>query len=282
MPNIADIDIQAPDIRPSETGVESTARAGLRLGAYGNQIAQSQERTGQIIGNAAKNGVEAADNFVTHQQINAGAQHGEQLFANLTDNWNKTASGADPHDPSTAAKWREEQLEPALQQFTSGFYTEKGQQWAQERAEQIRSHMYAKSEADMGTLAKDAVVSTVRTLQNTGSNTVFKDPSALSAQFDNLDHSINGILGANPNLKGADAAAVRLDVSEKTKEQYVKAAIQGAIVNGGDWQRIANDPKYSPYVNGAEIKQFEQQQKSYQKKHAEVVANSKQNVLVLA
>lgn len=271
MPNI-DPGFTAPNLAltPSETGVEATARAGVRLGAYGNQIAGSYERLGQESSQAIRNVGDAAVDYMDHQQINAGADHGASLFANLTDAWNKTAANADPHDPTVAQKFREETLKPALDQFTQGFTTEKSQEWANHFANNLRQHMFEKTEADMSSLAKDAVATTVQNLGNKLSNTAVSDPSSVDASLSMVDHSIDGILGANPNIKGADAGRVRLEVGEKIKGQVVNAGAFGAIQKAGDPEAVAAQwaTKYPDYINGAEEMQLAKAAKTQSRANA--------------
>jgi hypothetical protein len=189
-----------------------------------------------------------------HQQINAGADHGASLFANLTDSWNQTLSTADPHDPSVAKKWREEQLAPALDQFQQGFTTEKSQQWASHFANTMRTHMFEKTEAGMSSLAGIAVSTTVNNLGTKLSNLAVNDPTSVDASLNMVDHSIDGVIAANPNLKGEASARVRLEVGEKIKKQIIESGARGAIANSSDPDAAAAawTDKYSDYINGAD------------------------------
>lgn len=247
MPNIPEYDQPNIAIRPNETGTEAMAAAGRRGAAFYNQA-------GERLGAALRNAGDTAVDYLDHQQINAGMEHGSALTVNLTDSWNKTAASADPYDPATAAKWRAETFEPAAQQFLQGFVTEKGQQWAETYVNNLRQHFYQKTEADMSSLAGIAVDTTVRNIGNRFSNTAMDDPSAVPMMLNQVDHSIDGIIGANPNIKGATAAKVKLEVGEKIKEQIVKAGAYGAISNAADpvvaaeaWSR-----QYPDYINGEE------------------------------
>jgi hypothetical protein len=92
------------------------------------------------------------------------------------------------------------------------------------------------------------------------SNTAFNDPSAVPAMLDAVDHSVDGVLGANPNVKGPDAARVKLEVGEKVRETIAKAGAYGVINNAGDPEAALKAyvarPEIAPYVNGAELEQF--------------------------
>jgi hypothetical protein len=277
MPNILDPNFQAPDIRPSEIGVESAAAAGRRVGVYGAQIAASKEQEGRDVGQSVKAVGDAAYQQGEHMEISAGTNHGANLIATLNESWNQTAKNADPNDPTTAKKWREETLEPALDQFSRGFITQGGQDWADKFVSQYREHAVVKTAADMSSMAADAVhVNAVKTI-NGLSAAAFSDPSTSNFARDTLAHSLDGVIGSSPTLSATDAAKVRTELTEKGEEQIVKSAVMGAIVKGGDWQSIASDPKNAPYINGPEIKQFEAQQKYYQR--GEAVA-AKQEILL--
>jgi len=258
MPNIPQYEQPRLGLEPTEIGIQATTQAAYRGRALYDQAASALAEAGQKIGSGIKAAGDAAVNYVDHQQINAGADHGASLFANLTDSWNQTAANADVHDPSVAKKWREEQLQPALDQFQQGFTTEKSQEWASKFANNMRQHMFEKTEATMSNLAADAVSVTVKNLGNKFSNTAMSDPTAVPAMLDAVDHSIDGIIGANPNLKGEAAGRVRLQVGEQIKEQIVKAGAFGAITNSKTPEAAAADfaQRYPQYINGMEERQL--------------------------
>lgn len=267
MPNISEYEApQNLDLRPSETGIEATARAAQRINMYGSQEAQDLQRTGEQIGRGIGQIGEAVDQYVTHQQISAGGKHGTEASAGIEQQWNNLlkSPGFDPNDPSTAAKFREEVVEPALEDFQKGFTTPHSEQWAQEFSEHFRQHMQTKTDADMSTQAGIAVrTNAVETINNL-STTTFNDPSSLNFAKDALAHTLQGKVSTSPNISAEDAAKVTQDLTLKGEESLVKSAIQGAIMKGGNWQSIANDPKNEPYINAAETQQFLRQEKQYQ------------------
>lgn len=261
MPNIPEYNApQNLGLNPTEIGADATAAAARRINSAYNQAGQGMESTGQRLGSAIGGAIATAGkayvDYEDHKEISHGAAVGADVVASLNQDWNDTAKNADPNDPSVAAKWRAEKLEPALEQFAGGFTTEKSQAWAERFVDQYREHVANKTSADMSSLAADAVhLNTVTTI-NKLSSAVYNDPSSLGFAVDSLDHSVGGIVGSSPNLTPDVAGRVKADVSLKGKEQIVKSAVAGAIANGGDWQKIANDPKYSGLINGAELQQF--------------------------
>lgn len=255
-------------LQPTEEGVQAFAGAGRRVGAFYNQAAQATERTGEFAGRAIGGAIKAvgdeAVKYVDHQQISAGAAKGTEMLSNLTEEKNKVVSGIDPNDPLFGQKvevalkqWREERLTPALDQFTGGFSTEKSQEWAQHFVAATRQHMFTSTNADITTAAKIGINNSITTLRNTASNTALNDPSSLPMLLDQGRHSIAGMVGSS-NLKGADAAKVNSETLEKFNESVVKSAAIGEIMKTGQVPSWVNDPKYSKYVSGAELKQLAQ------------------------
>lgn len=264
MPNITEFTAGNLAIRPSETGVEAAAQAGRRIGAFYDQEAQGIQTAGARIGQSIREAGQTAVEYADHQQIEAGAKHGADLTANLIQSWNQTAANADPHDPTTAQKWRTDVLEKSLDEFVNGsgdsgfFDTEKSKQWASEYADRLRQHFYETTEGDMGRLAKIAASDTVHSIGNQFSNTALSDPTAVPMMLSQVDHSIESIMSANPNIKGQDVAEFKLGVTEKLKEQIVKAGAQGAIMKAPDPEAAAAvwAKRYPQYIDGAEEQQL--------------------------
>jgi hypothetical protein len=268
MPNISEFNAGPLGLQPSEVGVESTARAGYRLGAYGNQIAQAKDREGQLfaqsareVGSAVREAGDTAVQYLGHREISTAAPLGAKLIDDLNNDYTKTINNVPVGqsaltDGPTVQKWREDTLEPALQKFKDGFSTEIGQQWAEHFVDTYREHMFVKSAADMSSRAKDAVAVNHQQTLNTLSNSVYNDPSSLDFAKGALSHATAGFLNSSPNISVAEHAQATTELTLKGEEQLVKSAVMGAIAKGGDWQRIANDPKNSAYINAAEIAQF--------------------------
>jgi hypothetical protein len=279
MPNIYDPGFDIPDIRPTEIGVEATAAAGRRLGTYGEQIAASKQQEGRIIGQTVKAVGDQAVQYEEHREINTGSRHAADMMATLNQSWNDYVTGRDidPNDPQrqdklearlnnpqAAQQWREDKLEPALDQFKQGFLTQGGQDWAERFVDAYRDHATVKAASDISQMAGHVVQANVEKTFNSLSSTVFNDPSTLDFARDTLDHSIYGSVSTSHNLQPDKVAEVSSELKQKGEEQLVKAAVQGAIVRGGDWQKIANDPKNAPYINQAETLQFFRAEKFYQ------------------
>jgi hypothetical protein len=261
MANIPGFDTPNLGLQPTETGINARVQSAYRGRALFDQAANATAQAGAKLGAGIAAAGQAAVQYESHREISAGAAHGAQMLANLTDDWNKTAQEAaqkDPNDPSVAPRWREQTLEQKLEEFKSGFNTEQSQQWAEHFTEQVRNHMFEKTTADMSGLAKIAADSNARTVANTLSNTAINDPSAVPFLLQSVDHQIGGIIDSSPNIRGVDAARAKIEIGEKTKEAIVKAGFYGAIQNAQDPEAIAAiwTKKYPQYINGAEAVTF--------------------------
>lgn len=274
MPNIPGF--SAPSnlgLQPTEIGVDAQAAAARRINSAYNQAGQGIENTGQrlgsAIGGAIAEGGKIAVDQMDHEQISHGAKAGSELLLQKEQEWNDTAKKADPNDPSVAGQFREESLEPALEQFAAGFTTEKSQAWAERFVDQVRQHMANKTTADMSRAAGVAVHTNTVMAANNFATAAYNDPSSLAISRDAFNHSLEGIVGSSPTLTADDAAAVRTKVGFDGNKQIVRAAIAGAVSRGGDWQKIANDPKNAGFVDATEIAQFVKADQTYRRMEQE-------------
>lgn len=272
--NISEFNAGNLKLQPSQTGEESVVRSAYRIGAFGRQQAQAYDTEGRAIGGGIAAAGQAALKYEDHREISKGANDGSQMWLGLEQQWNNTVKTADPNDPRVAQRFRDDVLEPALEDFQDGFHTERSQEWSTRYVEQMRQHFFTKTSADMSTLAGIATHDNAMRTANTLATAVYADPSSLGTAFDTFDHSLDGLAGSSPTLSAADAAKIRETFGDEAKKQMVSAAVHGAIARGGDWHSIADNPKYSPYINAPEIQQFARVEKFYQR-GAEVEAKQK-------
>ena len=264
MPNIRQFEAPQLGLQPTEIGVEATAAAARRGGAFYNQAAEATQNLGQRAGSAIRDAGDAAVDYVAHQEISHGAATFAQLHANLTDQWNNTVKNADPNDTSVAGKFNETVLQPALDKFKGAFNTEKGQQWAEGHVDSLREHMFQKGAADMSTLAGDAVRVNVRQMTSAWTNTAFKDPSSTDFLLRTAESSINGIVSTSA-VKGTDAARIRTEVMEKAKEDIVRAGM-ASVAKSGDENAVADfASRWPQYANAQEGIQYAKAAKAYRR-----------------
>ena len=252
-------------LRPSETGVEAFQSAGRRIGASYNQVAGDFTQLGSEASGAIKDAGQVYLQYAEHKDISKLSADFAVKQDQLIKQWNDTAKNADPNDPTVAQKFREQVLEPQLEDFGSDAATEAGQSFAQSHVAALRNHMFEKTAADMSTLAGVAAKVNFEKTVNALSNTAMNDPSSLDHSLQIAESSIKGMAGSAPNLSAADAARVTEEGLQHAKEQIVKSAAFGVIQKTGQVPSWATDPKYSPYINGMELKQFESAAKAQQK-----------------
>lgn len=263
MPNIAQYDAPQLGLQPDERGVSAAERVGRHIDSAYSQAATAISDTGRRVGSAIETAGDVAVKAAEHQEISKGSAAFATFMQNKEQQWNDTVKNADPNDPTLAQKFLNENLNPDLDKMKDSFLTEGGQKWAEQHIEALRNHMATKTAADMSRMAGDAVVVNTRQTINALSNSVRADPSSLDFSLKTLDSSVEGVVGSSPTLTGTDAARVRMEVTQRGKEEIVKSAALGYIQRTGAMPKWATDPKYAPYINGSELKQFEQTARMY-------------------
>lgn len=297
MPNIREFDAGALKLNPTETGVEAAAGTARRVGSFysqqasaedtlareterlggqtqqlgreteqlGSEVGSGMSDVGRRIGSSIGDAGAAAIQYLDAKQISQGSATWATLLQNTTQQWNDTVKNADPNDPTVASKFMAS-LNGQLEDFQSkGFYTEGGQKFAEAHVEALRQHMAEKTMADMSTMAGQAAVVNQQQTINSLSATVHGDPTSLDFSLAALKSSTEGILSASPNLTGVQAGAARSEILQKGAESIVKSAAIGYIEKTATMPPWASDPKYAPYINGAELQMFEKAAKTQAK-----------------
>lgn len=266
MPNIRIYD--APDLalRPDDRASSSTANAGRRIAALYTNAAEAIGDVGRRVVAAITDAGGKVVDYSTNREINRGAAESATVLSALDQKWNATIKNADPNDPSVAAKFREEEVEPALQALKDGFFTEGGQKFAEGRIEQFRNHFVSKTTSDMATMAGIAVRTNINTMTNQLSNMALTDPTSVKTSLKLVEDSVGHMVDSSPTLGGAEAARVKLEVVQASQREIVKAAALGAInANPEAGLKQFSGPEYSKYLSGADLKAMEQQAKSVQR-----------------
>jgi len=278
MPRIPQYQAPIDKITPSDRGTEAQTMAGRRIGHFYSQAAgeiSSAARAGATaaadvahavddIGAGVRFAANAVEDYQAHKEVSAGAAASAKLFSQLSDEWDarvKNAAVNDPNDPTVAAKFREDVLEPALQKFTEGFSnTTKGRNWSETHAISMRNHFFQKSAGDMGGLAAKAAESNVQQVGSQASNAAFKSPDFHTVDYllGKIDGDIGAVIDSAPNLKGGESAKLRMALAEQYKDNIVKSAAAGAIAQSSDPEKTAQRfaDRYPEYLSGAEVKAF--------------------------
>lgn len=260
MAQIRQYDAPIEEMRPNSAGTEAYAMAGRRVGQFYHQ-------EGDEIGGAIKAAGDTAERFQAHAEITHGALGLASIQADLTQKWNQTVTdpNVDPNDPMIAAKFNRDVVEPALEKFQDGFSSDYGSRWAEGRVDELRSHLFQKSAADMSTLAGVAVRTNVEKMANTWSSTSYNDPSSAADSIKAFDASMEATI-ATSNMNAEGVAAVR-EASQKAKEQIAQSALFGFIAKNpqADYSKLVNDPVLGQYLKGTDPKQLQQYQQGQQR-----------------
>lgn len=261
MPNIRTFNAGDLALHPTETGIDANVQAGRRITSIYSDIASDERQGGNAIADAVGSGIKAVGDagvaYMDHQQISAGMPAAANLLLTLQQQANNITKNADPNNPSVYGKFRDEQLEPALEKFQDSFTTENSQRWAMEQTDRIREHMQHSIISDMSTMAANAVQLNLNKTANIAGNTVAQDPSSLPTVLDMIKHSTAATVASSPNITAEDASKVNGEVLQKMSEHIVKSAVQGAILKNPDaGLKMAQDPQYAQYLDGGEVNAF--------------------------
>lgn len=264
MANIPTYDQPELGLRPSEVGAEAFAAAGRRGAGFFNQAGEALSNAGARLGTSVKIAGDSYVNAVTHQQVIDGQATATQTYDNLLAQKDAAIKSIDPDDPHYGTKvelaikqWREENVEPAFENFQKGFTTQEGSGWAASRVDQMRQHLDLQTNSEIAQASRIGISNSVKTTISTASNTAFRDPTSVPMLIDQLKHSVTSIVGSSP-IKGIDVAKVNEEVLEPGIKRIVHAAATSSIINSPDPEAAAAEwsRRYPEYVDGTESAQL--------------------------
>ena len=250
-----------PNIRTYENkdgGFTANNMAATADSFAGNALRQDLSGAGQAIGQGInKAGQEYVAHEVQAETSDLTAKYA-QTFEQLTQSWNDAAKNADPNDPDTGKRWREEVMQPALQQLSDGLHTDQAKEHAQRLGVQLEAHMFEKTVADQSTIAGNAAVSNVNTMVNSLSNAVASDPTAMRGAMPMLEQSIDMVVSSHPNLSPAQASALKTRMLDEGKANIAKSAAIGMIDKNPDlFRQAAAGGQFDKYLDATTIKQLD-------------------------
>lgn len=267
MPNIREYSAGTDlAIRPDDRAMESTANAGRRISALHSTAAEATMDLGRRTASTVQTIGDQVVKYAENREISKGAADSATTMAKLDQLWNERVKNADPNDPTVAAKFREEVVEPTLQAMRDGPITEGGQRFAEATSQRFRNHFFEKTASDMSRLAGVAARQNIETLTNQLSNAALNDPTSLKTSLDLVQHSVGAMVDSSPTISGVDAARMKLELTAAAQKEIVKAAAVGAIsANPAEGLKKFSSPEYSKYISGADLKSLEQRAKEVQR-----------------
>lgn len=224
MPNIRTYTSNVPT--PSPSGASSALVA--QTGAAVSELFHSVGNTAETIGN-----------FLDEQQgkhdVLALERQKADVFANLTDEWNRIVSqpGA-AEDPKLAEKFRDEIVGPTLEAMGSDIGSTAGTKYRQQISDSLREHFFQKTEADAATLAGGSVTTTLNDYGNKTAATIYRDPSALEYAVKDADDLVNAQLATHPNISLTDREKIKTAIAPGLKNQFALSAFYSTAMSNPD------------------------------------------------
>jgi hypothetical protein len=262
-------------LEPTETGISSLLTSAARTGSFYDQAGQALSDTGRRAASALQDIGDTAVNYVSQQQVSAGAPLFAKALSDLDEEWNIKVRGgkdqdgnvippADPNDPSIRAKFMQDRLPAVLDALRDGFTTDKSQAYAESQIDQLRQHFNIKTAADISTRARDVAKTNIDELTNTLSNAAYSDPTTAKTALGMLQHSV-GEMVAGSNMNAADASRVSTEVLFEAERSVTRAAAAGMIaLNPDAGIKEFSKPEYAKYISGSDLHALEQQARTVQ------------------
>lgn len=235
------------------TGLEPNDRAVSSAVFRARHTEAEFAYAGQQIGGGIKDIGAAYDRIKTQQDISHGLATAADMQSNLTTAWDVTINNADPNDHSVAEKWREENLNPALDAWQQGFSTEEGRQWAAAHAGALRQHFFEKTAADQSIMAGQASVSNLNQFKIGMSNTVTKDPTALNQALGTVDAAIEATIQSTPGLDPRTTAELRGSLRDQWRKEIATSAVKSiALANPDEAMKRIAGGEYNQILDGTD------------------------------
>jgi hypothetical protein len=273
-------EFQAPEglgIRPAETGIEATARAARQLGYAYSQAAQSKAIAGEAQGSAIEAGLSVALKYAEHKEIADGSAAWASLVNGKTAEWDKINKNGSVHDGAAGTNFMQSNLEPALAQFQQGFFTEKGQAWAEAHVEKLRDHMQKKTTGDMGRRAGNAIAADAVQVGNAFANTVRIDPSHdnVKLAIDGIDSGVGQVIKNHPGMDEGTRKNTHQTLTSKIKDDVLDTAAVAEIYKSGNFPSWMDpnskdyEPEWVKHIDSKKLLALQKQQEAV-KNHNEV------------
>lgn len=227
MPNIRQYSNRMGGPAPDSRASQATFFAGRAVGDSGRAVEAGYNALGRAIGGGIEDLGGAYVKYRTDQDVSRGLAQYATITDTLSQRWDETAKSADPNDPNTAERFRQEELEPVLSKWQEGFTTAEGKKWAQAQAGSLRQHMFEKTAADATRLAGIAAVSNFETFGNRMSSVVQRDPSALNASLGAIDSGVDALVAQTAHLDPTVAARMKGELAQQLKTSVSRAAVVG-------------------------------------------------------
>lgn len=240
MPQIRQFNNPVEGLRP-DNGMEQVAALNAR------HVDQEFSRAGSAIGGGIASAGEAYTTVKAQQEISQGMATHAEIADNLSTAWSATINNADPNDHSVGEKFREEQLKPILDAWTTSFSTDIGRKWAEAQAGQLTQHFFEKTAADQAFKSGNAAVENLEATARHLGNMVFNDPTTMDTALGTMDAAIQASIGSNPFLTPETASRMSTELREKYRTQLAMGGAEGQSRINPDaaMKDLAENPKWN-------------------------------------
>ena len=287
MPQIREYENKINALSPNETGVNAVARAAQSAAQAGGQQAAVTERAGGLrqavgslldregraIGGAVdatfKGGAEIYRQQVEQPEIAKLSTLAVKKLDDVTAAWTETARNAPLNDSEVGSKFKEQVLQPMLDDFQGLASTEAGRQHAQAISDKIAAHMSEKIGADQITRAGQAIKSNLNTITNQLSDTAAKDPHAFETTIEMARMATQALIQSTPGIDAGTAAKIEGEHLDHVGKQIAQATIVGLVrTNPDEAERQIQSGRFKQFIDGAHEMQYVKQAQAAAKMQA--------------
>lgn len=252
MPNIREFSNTVGGLQP-DNGMEQVAARN----------AQHTEQAFALMGHEIGSGISALGDAYTRIKEQQDLSHGFVAFTAMqlrqTQQLQERMKTADPNDPTVAAKFLSESVDPDIEKFVDGFSTPNGRRAAIEMAGRMREEMGRTAIGMQSNLASEAVTGNLDASLANLSGKTFLDPTSRDAAFATWTAGIDAQLATHPTMSAEDAAKVREHYIEAGRKAIGGASAAGMIHSAQAVgpeavtqviDNLGKDPKWPEFLGG--------------------------------
>lgn len=171
----------------SNEAATQLSRSAAVIGGYYKQAGEDYAKAGKTLG-------QAIDNHEYMNEVSTGAAASAALYNNKLKEWQQIATqpGA-VNNPQLQQDFLDKNLEPALEQYQNGFSTDRGQKWALDQADRMRSEFYHTTSADIANLTGEQRLQDAKTVLNQYGSAIENDPTATDHSMEQFKSYVEAI-----------------------------------------------------------------------------------------
>lgn len=163
------------------------SRSATIIGGYYKQAGEAYKTAGKDLG-------AAIDNHEYMTEVSNGAAASAALYNSKLKEWQQIATQPGAiNDKNLQQNFLDNNLEPALQQYQNAFSTDRGQKWALDQADRMRSEFYHTTSADIANLTGEQRLQDAKTVLNQYGSAIENDPTATDHSMEQFKSYVEAI-----------------------------------------------------------------------------------------